>query len=567
MSDVAPVAQQENLFTIADALALPVLCEGVPEVLAGASQLGRPIRWVHCGEFPDMPAVLKGGELLLTHGMSVSSRESLQRRYVADLSRAGLAGLIIELGPGMQHVGGAMVAEAHRCELPLIVLHHAIPWIEVTEAVHRTIVHHQASLLERGQELHERFAALVAAGAGVAEVLRALADSVGNPVLLGRDGELVSTGPREHAHLTIASAWEASVRALPHAPDALSMPVAVGEDPHWGIACVLALERPLNRLDRIALAQAVPLLALALLRANELDTLAARERGEFLEALVDPDAPFDDQHAHRLAARIGLAMRTSWLLPLVADLAPGYGRLDQRRWALVGRDVRTELASRQIPAVVGTLANGQLALIAGVTAPERRDDTARMLADAVQRAIRGTLADARSVICVGALSASWSDMRLTLRETIEAVPAVRHAPPQPWHDVSRPDLRRLLWALRGQRPLVDFVERQLAALRAHDARGRSDLLHTLEAFCATGGRKTETARMLHIERQSLYKRLARIEALLDADLTQEDTRLGLHLALYAQRLLGGRWPNWDGVAARDDRRLPGDGRPAVKRLD
>ena len=62
-------------------------------------------------------------------------------------------------------------------------------------------------------------------------------------------------------------------------------------------------------------------------------------------------------------------------------------------------------------------------------------------------------------------------------------------------------------------------------------------MNTLEVFCAHGGQKTETAQALHLKRQSLYKRLARIEALLDAQLTDEDTLLGLHLALRARHVL------------------------------
>jgi purine catabolism regulator len=94
-----------------------------------------------------------------------------------------------------------------------------------------------------------------------------------------------------------------------------------------------------------------------------------------------------------------------------------------------------------------------------------------------------------------------------------------------------------LWTLRDEPALADFVEQRLAPLRAHDARHRGELMKTLEVFCAHGGHKTETAKALHLKRQSLYKRLARIEALLQAQLTDDDTLLGLHLALRARHVL------------------------------
>jgi PucR family transcriptional regulator, purine catabolism regulatory protein len=529
--------------TIADVLALPALSEGVPEVLAGEDELGREIRWVHSGEFPDMPAVLKGGELLLTHGMTLSNREAGQRRYVADLVRAGLAGLVIELGAGMRRVPTALVDEARRRSLPLVVLHRAVPWVEITEAVHRTIVRRQADLLERGQALHDRFVAVLAHGAGVAEVLRSLADAIGNPVVLSHDDELVYSASRGQDHAAVASAWEAAARELSQAPPAVSMPVGVVDDPRWGVVTALALERPLDPFDRLALERAVPFLALGLLRAHEADTLAARDRGDFLDALIDRDRPLDEHRAHRRAARIGFDARASWLLPVAADVASGSGRLDERSWALVGRAVRTELASRRTAAVVGTLGRERhLALVAALTDPDARPAAARAIAEAIERTVRRTSPEAEVVVCVGRPAPSWSGAGEALLETVEALPAMRHAPARAWHDVSAPDLRRLMWALRSEKALTDFVEHLLAPLDAYDARRGAQLLETLEAFCAHGGRKAETARALGLERQSLYKRLARIEALLRASLDDEDTRLGLHLALRGRRLIGDARP-------------------------
>jgi purine catabolism regulator len=525
-------------FTIADVLALPAMREGIVEVLAGHAQLSRPIRWVHSGEYADMPSVLKGGELLFTHGMTVPSREALQRRYVADLDRAGLAGLVIELGRAMQRVPGAVVDEARRHDLPLIVLHRPVPWVEVTEAVHRAILVHKTALLERGQELQDRFSALVASGASVADVLRILADELHNPVVLSHRGELLYTALRDHQHAGVESAWQAAGRKLAHAPSMLSLPVAASGDPHWGLVSVLALDKPLEAFDQIALERAVPILVLAFLRAHEAEMLVARDRGEFLGALLEGEPDLDESRAARRAAAVGFDLRTSWLLPFAVDLAPGAGPLDERRWALVGRDVRREMASRHIPSVVGPAGRRRhLAVVVGLDAPERRVALADTVAEILQGALLRARDDAEPVVCVGRLSPSWRKLSSALRDTVDALPAMRQAAAQPWHDVSGPNLRRLLWKLRDQPALTEFVEARLAPLRDHDARNRGELFKTLETFCAYGGHKTETAKALHLERQSLYKRLARIESLLGAELGDEDTLLGLHLAFRARYVL------------------------------
>jgi PucR family transcriptional regulator, purine catabolism regulatory protein len=187
---------------------------------------------------------------------------------------------------------------------------------------------------------------------------------------------------------------------------------------------------------------------------------------------------------------------------------------------------------------VGTLSEARhLAVVAGLDAPGRRVALADAVAEAVRHAVQRASADAGVVVGAGRLSASWREVGAALGETVAALPAMRHAAPEPWHDVSVPSVRRLLWALRDEPALADFVEQRLAPLRAYDAGHRGELLKTVEAYCVHGGSKTETAKALHLERQSLYKRLTRIEEILGASLDDEETLLGLHLALRARDVL------------------------------
>jgi purine catabolism regulator len=92
---------------------------------------------------------------------------------------------------------------------------------------------------------------------------------------------------------------------------------------------------------------------------------------------------------------------------------------------------------------------------------------------------------------------------------------------------------RLLW----NRHVLQFVDQRLGALLEHDRLRAAKLLPTLEALCAHHWRKAETARALNLDRRSLYPRLERLQRVLDADLDDRDTRLGLELALRVWRLL------------------------------
>jgi purine catabolism regulator len=114
---------------------------------------------------------------------------------------------------------------------------------------------------------------------------------------------------------------------------------------------------------------------------------------------------------------------------------------------------------------------------------------------------------------------------------------MRDAPPRRWHDATVADVERLLWGLREDERLAGFAAQRLAPLVEHDhARGAAVLLPTLQALCAHGWHKADAARALSIQRQSLYSRMARLRRVLDADLDDPETRLGLELAVRAHAL-------------------------------
>jgi purine catabolism regulator len=126
--------------------------------------------------------------------------------------------------------------------------------------------------------------------------------------------------------------------------------------------------------------------------------------------------------------------------------------------------------------------------------------------------------------------ADWSGAGDALRAAIETAGVAAFLPERRWHDGRELELERLLWADRDGGELREFVERNLGPLLAHDRERKLALMPTLEALCAHGGRKAEAARALHLHRQALYHRIARIEALLGVDLSDPRRLTTLHVA-------------------------------------
>ncbi|MFJ5999963.1 PucR family transcriptional regulator [Streptomyces sp. NPDC092370] len=528
--------------TVQRALELPGLRSGLPEVLAGAERLGRTVRWVHAGEVPHIASLLKGGELLLTTGYGLGTRPAEQRAFVRTLAERGIAALVVELGPRFTRLPAALVDTARAAGLPLVQLHREVPFVTVTEEVHTEIVNGHYALLQRAEEVHRRCTQAVLGGGGVPQVLGILADFAGNPVFLETaDGQLLyaaGSGPEGADPLQVWEGLRGQHKEEPPLAGSVLVDVPGGGPGSGGVRARLVL-LPVRSapapVHRMAAERAAGILAVVLMQARQEEELAARGRGDFLTDLAEGRVTAEDAPAQ--ARVLGFRPGEGPLLPVVMRvgdaLSSGGG------WAVLARALSEELASVGVPVLLGVRpVEGRVLVLLGLRAePEREtvaDRVAAALRAGVGRAGMPRMGGQPPVVVVG-VAGGWTAAASGLRHAAETATAAQGLPDRPWYDARRLDIDLLLWRLRDQPDLAAFVDRALGPLLEHDRRSRPPLLPTLTTYLAHAGRKAETARELHLNRQTLYNRLARIGELLGTDLDDPQTVLALSLALRARR--------------------------------
>ncbi|MFD0308872.1 PucR family transcriptional regulator [Streptomyces sp. NPDC127119] len=550
-----PDSPHSGGITVRRALELPGLRGGLPEILAGADRLGRTVRWVHAGEVPNIASLLKGGELLLTTGYGLGTRPADQRAFVRTLAERGIAALVVELGPRFTRLPAALVETARAAGLPLVQLHREVAFVTVTEEIHTEIVNGHYALLQRAEEVHRRCTEALLGGGGIPQVLGILADFAGNPVFLETpDGQLLyaaGAGPANADPLQVWEGLRGPHKADPHGPDRHRAGPPAGtvlvDVPGGGQGggpgsvrarlVLLPVNTPLAPVHRIATERAAAVLAVVLMQARQEEELAARGRGDFLTDLAEGRIAAEDAPAQ--ARVLGFKPGANPLLPVVMRLAdglsPGGG------WAVLARAVAEELASVGVPVLLGVRpVEGRVPLLVGLRAESERPAVADRVAAALRAGVEraGTQRPgAQPPVVVVGVAGGWAAASAGLRHAAETATAAQGLSDRPWYDARRLDIDLLLWRLRDHRDLAAFVDRAIGPLREHDHRSKPPLLPTLETYLAHAGRKAETARELHLNRQTLYNRLARIGELLGTDLDDPQTVLALSLALRARRLV------------------------------
>ncbi|MCS0606455.1 PucR family transcriptional regulator [Streptomyces sp. LP11] len=539
------LATQGAGITVQRALELPGLRSGLPEILAGADRLGRTVRWVHAGEVPNIASLLKGGELLLTTGYGLGTRPAEQRAFVRTLAERGIAALVVELGPRFARLPAALVDTARGAGLPLVQLHREVPFVTVTEEIHTEIVNGHYALLQRAEEVHRRCTEALLGGGGVPQVLGILADFGANPVFLETaDGRLLyaaGSGPEGADPLQVWEGLRGPHKDAPPPAGSVLVDVPGGGPGTAGAVrarlVLLPVRGPLAPVHRIAAERAAGILAVVLMQARQEEELAARGRGDFLTDLAEGRIAAEDAPAQ--ARVLGFKPGAGPLLPVVMRIGDALSPDVGGGWAVLARAVSEELAAVGVPVLLGVRPlEGRVLVLLGLRAEAERSTVADRVAAAlragVERAAMRRPGAAPPVVVVG-VPGGWAAASAGLRHAAETAAAAQGLTDRPWYDARRLDIDLLLWRLRDHPDLAAFVDRAIGPLRDHDRRSKPPLLPTLETYLAHAGRKAETARELHLNRQTLYNRLARIGELLGTDLDDPQTVLALSLALRARR--------------------------------
>lgn len=490
------------MLTVADALALPVVQRGLPEVVAGEGLLSRQIRWVHVTEFEDIASVLRGGELLLSTGIGIPSSGADQKRWVARLAERGVAGLIVELGSALREIPRELRQAAVEHDLPLILLRRQIPFVAVTEALHPRITGFEVAELRGAQVVRDRLARVALASDRVDDLLDELGRLLAGPVSVVRVGGGTIYGS--------PSAMGDAVRA----------PIRLGADETWATLVAEPAPSVSDAVAQAAADKAAILIALLLRRTGEREALSLSQAGVFIDALVEEHGDGDELALRERAAALDMSLSPGRLLPVVVTG-------DAIEWVQLARSVRRRLDALAVRAIIGTRPDrSALVAVCDLGSDAERERAAGAIAEH---------AGDRAQVTVGGTAPTWTELKEVLRGTLDAAPVARFRPARAWHDVAVPDTADLLWSMRHEAVARRFAERRLEPLIQADRQRKTSLLHTLEVFLDHGGHKAESARALHLERQSLYKRLHRIEATLGVRLEDRRTQFELRLALLAWR--------------------------------
>ncbi|MET1038767.1 MAG: PucR family transcriptional regulator ligand-binding domain-containing protein, partial [Aeromicrobium sp.] len=471
--------------TIRSILATPEVRSGEPEVLSGATQLDRPVRWVHVSEVEEVGGLLEGGELILSTGLAMGGSAGSAVAYVRALIDAGAAGLVVELGDRSAHVRPEVLTAARDASFPLIVLHRQTRFVLVTEQVHRAIVADRFDFVRFAQDVHETFTTLSLDGGGADDIVRAGAAMAGSSIVLeDLNRRVVAFHAVGRPADGLLRDWERRSRLCPRLDATglagvegwLTTPVG-NRGNEWGR---LVIPNPTTDQQRLGMLIERASQALQLSRMVERDQLSVQlqAHGGLLTELMD-ERITDESAALTRATALGLAPGSRYVAVVVqADATPDDSAVPRARRRLTERVART-LAATGFSAIAGLVDDDQVGLVVSVPSRTRDDDVLVAFAEALHAEPGG-----RVSVGVGSSDPVLLRAARSLR-TAQHVARVAHeigGAGRPFHRQTDIRLHGLVAQLHEDPRVQAFVEAELDPILEHEARHGDGLLDLLRMY-------------------------------------------------------------------------------------
>ncbi|NUP22456.1 MAG: PucR family transcriptional regulator [Streptomyces sp.] len=501
----------EPALSVRQVLTLERVLAGEPEVVAGAAQLDRAVRWVHVAEAADVGVMLTGGEMVLTTGVLLAGDEGAQAEYIQSLHRAEAAAVVLGLGRAFPAPPDVMRRAAERCGLPMVVLHRPFPFAELTEEVQSRLVRRKFAAVSLSEAVRTSLTGLITAGAPLQRLLDDIAQHSACPVVVTNLAHRVlATAGERPAVDDVLRDWERIARQAGGTEgDGWIRAELGGRGERWGqiLLCGYRGDTASGRLlaDRAAEA----LVLHRMLGGTSAHTWEEQSAQSLLTDLVSGVVPARQLLPRARAAGLPVNRRT--FVPLVVrDGDPA--ELD-RVLRLLG-----------LPGLVAELADGVTAVLLSLA---RDQDAAVLTANFAARLTQ-------TVVAAADPRTAWDDVPAGMREAQHVADAVASGALDLPVVVRLKDvhLRGLIRLLRDDPHVQSFAERELDGLLCDSGPGEG-LLAVLRTYLATGRNKSRTAQLHHVSRPALYRRLEAIQTRLGVDLDDFEQAASVHIALLA----------------------------------
>jgi purine catabolism regulator len=539
----------DYILTVNDVMRQPLFHNA--HVVAGQKGLHRKIRWVHVLEVSDFEMLLHGEEMILSTGIGLGNFSVTS--YMEKLVENRISCLCIELGHFFSSISEEMIQIANEHDLPLIVFHEMVRFIDITQELHSLIINRHYKMLESLESISREFHRLTLSSQGTSHILKLLQKSSnaqvayipfqGTPVFIpalsvADQQKLMKCAHASEDWTTRLQNDEGPVLHIEEDTTYLLQPVgAMGQT--WANLILAFRDRDPLEYDSLVLDRASLALSQDLLRKKYMDERKLHSENLWVDDLINGRIKTEEQVKSLVGSRFKVVGELHYRVCVIeVNTMEAYS--SDEEWeamrlhlALLVRSAFQKSAFYPLM----TAKNNQLVVVAidysaGKNQKERLSSIFNVIgAKAADKKVQ------QMKFGAGRSYKKFTDAPGSFKEA-QGVLTISHLTQTllgPFYeDIG---IYRLLLHQENDAAIKLFIDDYLGPLIQYDRTKRSGLIHTLKVYFDNLGSKQVASQELFVTRQTLYHRMNKIHELLGEDLLVPERRLSIEVALRAYQML------------------------------
>jgi purine catabolism regulator len=514
------------------------------QLVAGGEGLDRQVTWATRmrARLPAFESV-RGGELALLSLSQLRRIDETLPHLLTSLHKEGVAAIAV--AASLESLEKDTLALADQLHLPLILLPFTTSLEEIEREVITFVVSFRSEIERKATEISHQLIQLSIQGVGLQGVCEHLARTRSKWVILQEADQQVRFQASPPGGDALALPAPLTDENLSHKGlTRITVPIQIRHEV-VGYLSLIGRDGDFDYLERLILGQVAPILALEFARERERSEVESRYSAEALMDVLQGNYQNSDEILAR-ARLLGYDLQIPQVVVIfeLAQEEPEYATgSPQAQWS---RRIRDELQRVWPGCWISIEARRVLATLPiSESYADDENESEKAIFSRLERAqARIQQANAGNgghpifTGGIGQLAKAVQRIPQSNREAQQALEIGRRLFGEgKIHSFARLGIYRLLFHLYGYEELFDFYQETLGLLLESDSHSNSALIETLEGFFRCNGNLSETARAMHLHRNSLLYRLGRIEELLGRSLEDPELRLSLQIALKIRHML------------------------------
>jgi PucR family transcriptional regulator, purine catabolism regulatory protein len=509
-------------------------------VIAGEGGNHRIVKWVHVVEVTSIRNLLNGNELILSTGVAWKDHVGLFVSLVKELIENKAAGLCIEIGTYITEIPGEVTTLADEHQFPIIVFQQEVPFVEITQDLHSTIINQQyqkiSDLENYSQSLNKRLLTIET----YEDILQFIFSALDLQIIFrlkDNEYEFVPEINRKE-QIAIINQLEKS-KTQPCEWIASSPIFLFGQE--YAELFIYSEDIPVSEYDLLILDRTATALAQHLLRDLYVEEKKRVEEYEWLHGWLEGEHALEDIQEYLIEN--GIKTKSSDAAVLITKLISFKDKLSQdvTYLKLLFRSVFEQNGF----AVIFVEKRNEITFILLNNRPKKNlKERIKRSIDSIQDSefIRKQ-SSAKLIIAAGKFIQAFDDIHKsyqTAKETLRIQQKMTNK--QIYHFYEDLHLYRLISQMSKHTDLQEIASEYLQPVIQYDQKYNGKLLETLKAYLECNGSKQETSNKLFIVRQTLYHRLQKLENLLGEDFMGHEKRVAIEFMLLVYDYLAASQP-------------------------